>query len=176
MNRSNWVVLEDNSRFREVRKELFHVGLRSLAMRALEVGELNQHEVLCGSPVGRSIGPLLQERTVLRKRLLAERNDLIPDNDVLSVRRGKEGEAVRLLFSGLVADQNRDLADPFHLCLLDCLDLPDIVVIEAEIRLHERRNDLLGGSCRCKIGGVGLWKDRRGGCWRSSGRDVLCWG
>src|SRR6516164_4576750 len=101
MNRSNWVVLEDNSRFREVRKELFHVGLRSLAMRALEVGELN---------------------------------DLIPDNDVLSIRRGKEGEAVRLLLSGLVADQNRDLADPFHLCLLDCLDLPDIVVIEAEVR------------------------------------------
>ena len=87
--------------------------------------------------------------------MLAERNDLFADDDVLFVGRGEEGEAIGLLLAGLVADEDDDLADAVNLGLLDGLHLPHGVVVEAQVGLHEGVDDFLGGR-----GGGEVWPDR----------------
>jgi hypothetical protein len=44
------IVLEDDARLGEVVHELVHVGLRLFAMRALEIGKLDDLEVFGGAP------------------------------------------------------------------------------------------------------------------------------
>ena len=46
MNARKRIVLEDDARLGKVGDELVHVGLRGFAMRALEVGELDEFEIL----------------------------------------------------------------------------------------------------------------------------------
>ena len=44
--RGEGIVLKDDARLGEIGDELVHVGLRFFAMRALEVGKLDQFKIL----------------------------------------------------------------------------------------------------------------------------------
>ena len=46
-------------------------------MRALEVGELDQFQILVGRAAVGAVGLLLQLRAKVGKRMFAERNDLV---------------------------------------------------------------------------------------------------
>ena len=46
MDGSERIVLEDNARLGKIGDELIHVGLRLFAMRALEIGEFDEFEIL----------------------------------------------------------------------------------------------------------------------------------
>ena len=85
---------------------------------------------------------------------------LFADDDVLQIGRGEEGEAIGLLLAGFVADKDDDLVDAGDLGLLDCLNLPHGVRIEAEIGLHEGIHDFLGGRVGGEVGGIGLRESR----------------
>ena len=148
MNGSERVVLENDARLGKIGDELVHVGLRSFAMRALEVSELDEFEILGRRTAIGAVGALLEHGAVLGKGMLAEGNDPFADDDVLLIGRGEEGEAIGLLLAGLVADEDDDLADAGDLGLLDCLNLPHGVGVEAEIGLHEGVDDFLGGRGR----------------------------
>ena len=76
MNDGNGKGLKDNARLGKIRGELIHVGLRLLAVRALEVGKLDHLKILRGGAAIRAVGALLQLLAGIGERMLAEINDL----------------------------------------------------------------------------------------------------
>src|ERR1700761_7074881 len=93
------IVLEDNARLGKIRDELIHVGLRLFAVRTLEIGEFDELEILGRRATEGAICALLQQSTIVSKRMLAEWNDLLAHDDVLLVGGGEECEAIGLLLS-----------------------------------------------------------------------------
>ncbi len=144
MNRGKRIVLKDDARLGKIHRELVHVGLRLLAMGALEIGELNQFQILGGYPAIGAIGLLLQLGAKIGKRIRPERNNLVAGDDVLAVGQGKELERGGLLFAGLVADKDDHLADAFDRGLEDGLHLPDAVIVVAPTGLEKGVDGLLG--------------------------------
>jgi len=74
----------------EIYHQLIHVGLRLLAMRALEIGELNQFQVLGRSTTIGAVRDPLQLGAKIGKRILTECNNLVSGDDVLPVSKGEE--------------------------------------------------------------------------------------
>ena len=118
------VVLKDDVGFRKIHGQLVHIGLRFLAMGALEVGELHQLEGLVGRPHEGSVGLLLQLGSLGSIGVFTERVHVLVGDDVLAIGQDPEHERLGLVvLAVLVADVDDDLAqvrnrtrqDGFHL-------------------------------------------------------------
>ena len=150
MDRCNRIVLKDDAGLGKVHRQLVHVGLRFLAMGALEVGELDQLQILGGRAAIGAVGVLLQLGAILGKGMLAKGNngELVAGDDVLAVGERKELKRGGLLLAGLVADENDHLADAFDRSLEDGLHLPDAALVVAPAGLQEGIDGFLGGQWR----------------------------
>ena len=85
MNRGKGIVLKDDARLGKIGDQLVHVGLRLLAVGALEVSELDEFEILGRrAPIG-AVGSLLQHGAIIGKGIFAEGNNLVAGDDVLAV-------------------------------------------------------------------------------------------
>ena len=89
--------LKDEVRIRILSDQLLNGRLRVLAMRTLEVGELYNFKVLARRAMGGSIRSLNQGLAILSVRMIAEWQDLVAGNDVLSVSKRKKLQCASLL-------------------------------------------------------------------------------
>src|SRR5580698_6507640 len=103
-------VLKDDARLGIIRDEFVNVRLRFLAMRALEICKLHQLQILCGASAVGAVGALLQLPASVGEGIHAKVDDFVSSDNVFAVGQNKKLENLRLLFAGLVADQNVDLA------------------------------------------------------------------
>src|SRR5579872_5194907 len=99
MNGGQRIVLENDARLGKVRGQLLHVGLRLFAVGALEVGKLDQFQILRCRPAIWTVRTLLQLLTVGGIRMIAEGQNIVTGNDMLSIRQRKEGKGTRLLLA-----------------------------------------------------------------------------
>ena len=163
MNGGKRKVLKDDARLGKIHCQLVHVGLRFLAMGALEIGKLDQFQVLRRRAAIGPVGPLLQRGAGVSERVRAEGDNLVAGDDVLAVCHGEELQRRRLLLAGLVADENDHLADAVDGSLENSLHLPDAVFIVSPAGLQECVDVSLVGDAAVKFAGIGLGKYGRGG-------------
>jgi hypothetical protein len=83
------IALKDDAGLGKIHCQLVHIGLRVLAVGALEVGKLDNLQILRSRATVRAIGALLRQGARLRVRMLAKGNNVIADNDVLAIGRAK---------------------------------------------------------------------------------------
>src|ERR1700733_4779430 len=160
MDGSNGKVLKDDSRLGVIRNQLVHVGLRLFAVRALEVGKLDQLQILGrGAAVG-AVGVLLQLLASVSKGIVSESDDVVTADDVLAIGKIIERENLRLLFAGLVSNQNDDLAYAVSGRLENGLNLPHAVGVVAPIVLKKCVDHFLCRNGSGEIGRIGLGKHR----------------
>ena len=118
------VALVDDVRIREVGSDFIHCGLSVFAMRALEVGELDEFQVFAGPAARWAICTLEQNGAIFGIRMCAEGENFTPGNDMFSVGEGEELERTDLLVP-FFADQNYNISDAWNGCLHNPLDLVD---------------------------------------------------
>ena len=82
--------LKHNARFGEIDGELFHVGLRLFAVRALEVSKLDKFQILRGRAAIGTVGALLQLLAGAGIGTFAEGEDFVTGKDVLAVGESKK--------------------------------------------------------------------------------------
>jgi hypothetical protein len=167
------IVLEDDAGFGKIHCQLVHVGLRILAMRALEIGEFHQFQVLRGRTAVRSIATLLQNGPILCKRIFAEGNKVVSGDDVLAVGKSEELQRRGLLLPGLVAHKDHDLAHALDRRLQNRLHLPHAPGIEAPTGGEKGVDGLFGRRRGGEIRRIRLGKRRSGGRWSQERRPGL---
>ena len=88
-------VLKDDARLGKIRDQLVHVGLRLFAVRALEVGELHQLQILRCRAAIRAVGALLHLLADFGEGMIAKVDDALAADDVLAVGQHKKRERSR---------------------------------------------------------------------------------
>ncbi len=159
-------VFKDEVRLREVGEKVLNDRLHSLAVRALEVGELDEGEFLvCGSAAG-ALGALVEDASRVGVRMGAEGQDIVGD-EVIAVRRGVEDQRADLLLRiALLCDEDGDLTDIRRGRGLDGGYLPDAVGVVSPGDVQEGFDGFTGGSSGGEVIGIDRRELRPG---RSSG-------
>ena len=171
MNIDQRELLEDDARGGKVLDDLVHRGLGHLAVRALQIGELDQHQVLARSAASSSSGLCFEHIPCGGVRSCAEGYKGRPLNDVIAVRGDVHDDGLRLGVGRLADDEDDDLGDVGRIRRLDGHHAPQPVGIIAPYLVEEGVHRLQRGRCggkvpricrRQRIGRHGL-RNRHGG-------------
>ncbi len=152
-------VLEDDAGLGKIHRQLVHIGLRLFAVGALEVGKLDNLQILGGVSRDRD-----RRRAAARWRALPQRDCApkgmmsSPAKMCLPSGRTKNWSRDELLLAGLVAHQQGHLADAIDFRLLDGPHLPDTGLIVAPTGLQKGVDGVLVGEVAVKLAGSGLGK------------------
>ena len=171
MNICQRELLEDDAGGGKVLDDLVHRGLGHLAVRALQIGELNQHQVLAGCAASGPRGLFSKQIACGGVRSCAEGYEGRPLNDVIAVRGDVHDHGLGLGVGRLANDENNNLGDVGRIRGLDGHHAPQPVGIIAPYLVEEGVHRLQRGRCggkgpricrRQRIGRHGLRNWRRG--------------
>src|SRR6202044_776087 len=154
-------ILENKVSAGIVGQQLGDRGLRFLAVGALEVGELYNLQRFGGSALRRPVGSRLQNVPIALKRLGAEGQQRIGDQE-LAIGQGIESELCGLLFGATALDQNDHMTDSLSRRGQDSLNLPSSAGVVTPIGLEKFLHCLLGGRGISKVCRVNRGKRGRG--------------
>lgn len=136
--------LIDVARIWKVGDELFGGGLRGLAVRALEVGELDELMLLAGASLPGAGSVLLEGGAGGGEGMRAEGDDGVVGDEVVAVGRDEEGEAGDLR-AALFRNEDDVLADTGRGRLEDAVDLIGTVGVVSPGGLEEGLDLSFGG-------------------------------